>query len=67
MYLVDASCSKCNIDLKAIEYSVAVRMNGKAYFVGGANIDSFGDAHEPMVVAKWYGKQSAGRGSCWKV
>lgn len=42
---VEASCGQCKLGLKGKSCDLAVRINGKAYFVDGANIDSFGDAH----------------------
>jgi hypothetical protein len=42
---VEASCGKCQFHLKDKGCHLAVRINGKAYFVDGADIDSFGDAH----------------------
>ncbi len=43
--LVEASCGQCNFDLSGDGCDLAVRMNGKAYFVDGSNIDEHGDAH----------------------
>ena len=42
---VEASCGQCKFGLKGKSCDLAVRINGKAYFVDGANIDSYGDAH----------------------
>lgn len=42
---VDASCGQCKLGLKGKGCSLAVRVNGKAYFVDGTDIDSHGDAH----------------------
>ncbi|MES1219625.1 MAG: DUF6370 family protein [Bacteroidota bacterium] len=41
----EASCGQCNFHLKGKGCNLAVRINGKAYFVDGVDIDSFGDAH----------------------
>jgi Family of unknown function (DUF6370) len=43
--IVEASCGECQFHLKGKSCDLAVRIKGKAYFVDGANIDSFGDAH----------------------
>ncbi|HLK27941.1 MAG TPA: DUF6370 family protein [Puia sp.] len=42
---VELSCGECKFHLKGKSCDLAVRINGKAYFINGANIDSFGDAH----------------------
>ena len=42
---VEASCGQCKFGLKGKSCDLAVRINGKSYFVDGANIDGFGDAH----------------------
>lgn len=42
---VELSCGECKFHLKGESCDLAVRINGKAYFLDGANIDSFGDAH----------------------
>ncbi len=41
----ELSCGQCQFHLKGKGCDLAVRINGKAYFVDGAHIDSFGDAH----------------------
>jgi len=43
--LVEASCGQCNFDLIGDGCDLAVRMDGKAYFVDGSSIDQHGDAH----------------------
>jgi len=41
------SCGQCQFDLDAEDgCSLAVRIEDKAYFVDGFNIDDFGDAHD---------------------
>jgi hypothetical protein len=42
---VEASCGTCNFGLKGESCALAVRFNGKAYFVDGTGIDDHGDAH----------------------
>ncbi len=43
--LVEASCGQCNFDLPGDGCDLAVRIDGKAYFVDGTSIDEHGDAH----------------------
>jgi Family of unknown function (DUF6370) len=45
LLLVDASCGQCRLGLKGKDCDLAIRLNGKAYFVDGTTIDSHGDAH----------------------
>ncbi|HMI79905.1 MAG TPA: DUF6370 family protein, partial [Ferruginibacter sp.] len=42
---VEVSCGKCKLGLPGTTCDMAIRFDGKAYYVDGANIDSFGDAH----------------------
>lgn len=44
----EISCGQCKFHLKGKGCDLAVRINGKAYFVDGAHIDEFGDAHGKM-------------------
>jgi hypothetical protein len=44
--VVDASCGQCNFGLKGKGCDLAVRLEGKAYFVKGTNINDHGDAHD---------------------
>ena len=43
--VVEASCGQCKFGLEGKGCDLAVRINGKAYFVDGSDIDSHGDAH----------------------
>jgi hypothetical protein len=43
--VVEVSCGKCNFALGGESCKLAVRIKGKSYFVDGAAIDDFGDAH----------------------
>ena len=43
--VVEAACGQCRFGLKGKGCNLAVRINGKAYFVDGTEIDSHGDAH----------------------
>jgi hypothetical protein len=42
---VEAACGQCKFGLKGKGCSLAVRINGQAYFVDGTAIDDHGDAH----------------------
>jgi len=42
---VEASCGQCKFGLHGKGCDLAVRINGKAYFVDGTSIDDHGDAH----------------------
>ena len=42
---VEASCGQCKLGLKGTSCDLAVRINGRSYFVEGIHIDSLGDAH----------------------
>ena len=43
--VVDASCGQCQLGLKGKGCNLAIRIDGKSYFVDGSDIDSHGDAH----------------------
>jgi hypothetical protein len=43
--LVEAACGQCKFGLKGKGCSLAVRIDQKAYFVDGTDIDDHGDAH----------------------
>ena len=42
---VEAACGQCMFGLKSPGCDLAVRIDGKAYFVDGSDIDQHGDAH----------------------
>lgn len=44
-YEAEASCGSCKLNMQGKGCFLAVRINGKNYFVDGAGIDDFGDAH----------------------
>ena len=44
--VVETACGECQFGLKGKSCDLAVRINGKAYFVDGTNINDHGDAHE---------------------
>jgi hypothetical protein len=42
---VETACGECQLGLKGQHCDLAVRIDGKSYFVDGFKIDDFGDAH----------------------
>lgn len=45
--VAEVSCGQCQFDLTGQKgCDLAIRIDGKAYFVDGAHIDDFGDAHD---------------------
>ncbi len=44
--VVDISCGTCKFKMKGKDCELAVKIDGKAYFVDGKKIDDFGDAHD---------------------
>lgn len=45
--IAEVSCGQCQFDLKTQKgCDLAIRIDNKAYFVDGAHIDDFGDAHD---------------------
>ena len=43
--MVEASCGQCKFGMEGKSCDLAVRIEGKSYFVEGTNIDAHGDAH----------------------
>ena len=43
--IVEAACGQCRFGMKGHGCELAVRIDGKSYFVDGTSIDSHGDAH----------------------
>ena len=44
--IVDASCGQCQFGMKSKSgCDLAIRMDGKSYFVEGTKLDDHGDAH----------------------
>ena len=43
--IVEASCGQCQFGMEGKSCDLAVRIDGKSYFVEGTNIDAHGDAH----------------------
>lgn len=48
MEQAEISCGQCKFHLKGKGCDLAIRINGKVYFVDGTHIDEFGDAHGKM-------------------
>lgn len=44
--IVEIACGECKFKLKGKSCDLAVRIDGKPYFVDGKGIDDFGDAHD---------------------
>lgn len=42
---VEAACGECKLGMKGEGCNLAVRFDGKSYFVDGSKIDDHGDAH----------------------
>ena len=42
---MEAACGECQFKLDGKGCDLAVRINGRSYFVDGTDIDSHGDAH----------------------
>jgi len=43
--IVETSCGECQFKMEGKGCELAVRINGKSYFVDGTSIDDHGDAH----------------------
>lgn len=43
--IVEASCGQCQFGMQAKGCDLAVRIDGKSYFVDGTSLDQHGDAH----------------------
>lgn len=43
--IVETACGECQFKLTGDGCDLAVRINGRSYFVDGTDIDSHGDAH----------------------
>ena len=42
---VEIACGECQFKMKGKSCDLAVRIDGKSYFVDGKTVDDFGDAH----------------------
>jgi hypothetical protein len=45
----EVSCGECQFKMKGKSCHLAVRLDGKDYWVDGADVDSFGDAHDKQT------------------
>lgn len=45
--IVEAACGQCQLGLPGRGCELAVRLEGKSYFVDGVPLDQLGDAHAP--------------------
>ena len=45
LLVLDAACGQCLFQMEGKDCELAVRLNGKTYFVDGTHIDAHGDAH----------------------
>jgi hypothetical protein len=43
---VEISCGECKFKMEGKGCDLAIRIDGKAYFVDGKSVDDFGDAHD---------------------
>ena len=43
--VVEASCGQCQFKMEGKSCDLAIRVDGKSYFVDGSDIDEHGDAH----------------------
>ena len=43
--IVEVSCGECQFGMKGKSCDLAIRIDGKSYFVDGTKIDDHGDAH----------------------
>ncbi|MCT4700108.1 DUF6370 family protein [Tenacibaculum haliotis] len=49
-FIADASCGQCKFGLESQNgCDLAIKIDDKAYFVDGAHIDDFGDAHDKKI------------------
>jgi hypothetical protein len=47
--ITELSCGQCQFGLEEGGCDLAVKIDDKAYFVEGFNIDDFGDAHDEKI------------------
>ena len=55
--IVETACGECQFKLSGKGCELAVRIDGKSYFVDGTDIDSHGDAHAKMAFVMLLEKQ----------
>ena len=45
--VAEVSCGQCKFEIEEpLGCDLAIKIDGEAYFIDGANIDDFGDAHD---------------------
>ena len=44
--VVEIACGECKFKMKGKSCDLAIRIDGKSYFVDGKSVDDFGDAHD---------------------
>lgn len=44
--VVEIACGECKFKMKGKGCDLAIRVDGKSYFVDGKSVDDFGDAHD---------------------
>lgn len=44
--VVEIACGECKFKMEGKSCDLAVRIDGKSYFVDGKTVDDFGDAHD---------------------
>jgi len=44
--VVEIACGECKFKMKGKSCDLAIRIDGKSYFVDGKTVDDFGDAHD---------------------
>ncbi len=44
--VVEIACGECQFKMKGKSCDLAIRIDGKSYFVDGKTVDDFGDAHD---------------------
>ncbi|MGB1042065.1 MAG: DUF6370 family protein [Tenacibaculum sp.] len=48
--IAEASCGQCQFNLKSQKgCDLAIKIDDKAYFIDGAHIDDYGDAHDEKI------------------
>ena len=43
--VVEIACGECKFKMEGKSCDLAIRLDGKSYFVDGKSVDDFGDAH----------------------
>ncbi|RYG21206.1 MAG: hypothetical protein EOO07_03190 [Chitinophagaceae bacterium] len=56
---VEIACGECKFKMKGKDCDLAIRIDGKSYFVDGKGVDDFGDAHAEHGFCNAIGKAKA--------